>query len=931
MEALLKNIVSSILILLSILGSAQKADVVITSDKFLPVSNGQLVTLILKIENKTNQKGEFQLQANADPTINLLKKESKIALEENGKMFLSFKFLVTKNQPAGRTNLEFKILDADKNILSTATTRLEIAPKRVLRISTNNPQEIIYQVGDSLRIKTEVYNGGNQTETVKLMATFPTLQGSVITQEKNIKMLPFTRKTITFSKIIDNNLLRQELFNVSIAMLSESNEFLGNAMVLVQNALGNRRYMDPDQQRLLQQVGRGNQISWSMRNPFNKLDAAQTLNINAVVNSGDLSSELSVNGTYYHSSTQPILFQSTFLKMERDGLGLKLGNLTSSDLDLSLVGRGVEFFLLPWQDRKTTFRIGAVEKSYNLFDPLDLRNSPRGYSAFATASTPLGDRKILKTDLVFDEDTFAENILLNTSYLFSNDITQYKFSLGYGNSKAKEGTDLHEDSFAVGFNYQTRWKNYSFYSENYFSTGYYPGIRKGSTILSQRINRRLGKANLWGNYSFNLYEPKNISPLYWYSSSTQRQNLELGAQFQIGKQISLSLSPQFQSEKSNIFLIDLQKSSAVEFQTTTINQSLTVQSKNYGHRFNLTMQQGIARYVDITHPSFILKSQFNYSYKNLMVNLTAQKGNFMLFEGSRPEGLSNETRKYSAMATYQKDFFQNKLKINFGAMAIKDTYQGTSLSINSNLELKLGQSTKLFAYYNYTKYLQSIYDFSNNYFQFGITQDIPQLGEQGVSYKNGTIEVLVYHDTNNNGSYEEGIDYPAVGKQVQINKTIFITSKEGRVKYRKVPYGNYTIKSLETDWFSDSQKTHLDGKLVSLELPLEKTGRITGFLQYAPYNKNQYEVSPNLTGTQILFKNEQGREFIIYTNDQGRYDAFLPLGTYFVAVNPESLQQNTYVDVNPIQVSAKETEQTNVPLITIKVRERRVEIKRFGQ
>ncbi len=902
-----------------------------TTEKNLSVKNEELVTLILKIENRSDLEGDFQLETSGNEYLRILKHSSAISLGAKEKTFLPIKFLVTKNQPAGKTSISFKLRDQSQNILAETSTTLTIAPKRVLKISARSQQEVIYQIGDSLRIKTQVYNGGNQREEVKLVASFPSLSGSPISIEKKIKLEPFSSQDVTFSKIIDRDLLRQELFNVNVAMLNNQNDFIGNTNVLVQNSLGNRRYMDPSQQRLLNNLGRGNQVSWSIRNPFNKVDAAQSLDLNTTVNLGDLQAEFNINSTFYHNKSLPTLFQNTYLKLERQGLGFKIGNLASSDLDVSLTGRGAEFYLIPREDRKTTFKIGAVEKSYNLFDPLDFKNSPRGYTAFTTTTTELTKNTRIENDLVFDQDPLSNNFLINTNYLYNNEKTQYGIVLGYGNSKSTDESGQQENSMAVGFNYRTQWKDYSFYSDNYYSSGYYPGIRKGSTTINQRIGRRFEKSSVWAQYSFNRYEPKNINPLFRFSSTTTRHQAELGTQFRLGTHVSMTLSPQYQSETAGIYLSDYLNSTPVELQSALLNATVGFQTSNNLHRFNLTLVEGIARYKGYTEAQFVIKSQFNYYFKNLLFNLSAQKGNFLLYEGARNQEITNDTEKYTALISYRKDFFASKLNLNFSGMANKDSFAGTSISLSTNADVKLGRSTSLFAYYSYTKYIDSFYDFGNMYFQVGITQKIPTIGEPTVNYKNGTISVFVYHDLNNDGSFTPGIDSPAAGKQVQINKTIFITGKDGKVKYRQVPYGEYTVKSVERDWYSEVVRTELDSRSIELTIPLEKTGQIVGTLKYDNYNKNQYEVSSNITGIQVIFKNDHGKEFTFYTNEKGEYRAYLPLGTYQMSVNPDSLQQYVYVDQNPVTVTAKENEITTLPTTILKIKERRVEIKRFGE
>jgi len=911
--------------------SAQTGDLILSTEKRLPGLNNQIVTLVIKIENKSDLEGDFQLLASGSKTLNFLKPSSAVHLDAKEKKFLAFKFLVTKNQPAGESPIEFRLLDKAQNVVAKSTTTLIVEAKQHLQISPVSPQEIIYQVGDSLRIKALVSNSGNQVETLKLVASFPSLSGNPISFEKEITIAPFTSKTVVFSKIVDRDLLAQELFNVNVAMLNTKNEYLGNTMVLVQNALGNRRFIDPNQQRRLNQVGMGNYATWSIRNPFSDIEAAQSIDINTTGTLGQISAELNLNATLYNNTDLGSQFQNSYLRVERQGLGLKLGSLSSSDLDLSLVGRGAEFYLAQREGRKTSFRVGALEKSYDLFAPLSLRDSPRGYSSFATVTRYLAPNARIESDLIFDQDPYASNMLFNTEYIHEGTKSQYHLSAAYGNSNSKGEIDQSKNSIALGLNYRTSWKKYTFNSENYYSSAYYPGIKKGTTQFSQRLGRSFDKMSLWLGASLSIYEPRHINPLYDYSNSTTRTRIDLGTQFRLSPRISMSLSPQFQDETTSIYLSSLMGQSDVRFQSALLFTSLGYHSKNNLHRVNFSLTEGLSRYTNRTKMNFVSKAQLSYYFKRFLFTLSAQDGNFMLYEGARNGSLEDDIKKYMGMLSYNQSFFNKKLTVYLNGIGTKDSNLGNSYSLSTNLDFNLTRSTKVFAYYGYTKYMHSSYDFANSYVQFGITQAIAQLGDPSVTYKNGVIEIFVYHDLDNNGQFTQGIDMPAVNKKVSINKTLFITGKDGRIKYRKVPYGEYTIKSLENEWYAATIETSLNSRGIEVSIPLEETGTVSGALKYADYNKNQYEVLANIAAIPVVFTGPDGVAFTFYTDNRGQYRAYLPLGTYTMSVDPAGLQQYVYVDQEPISVEVKESTNSELPTTTLKIRERRVEIKRFGE
>ena len=58
-----------------------------------------------------------------------------------------------------------------------------------------------------------------------------------------------------------------------------------------------------------------------------------------------------------------------------------------------------------------------------------------------------------------------------------------------------------EPSVAIGGKLNVKFGKYSISSSNFFSTGYYPGVRRGVLQLNERISRQLGKVGVWAGYS----------------------------------------------------------------------------------------------------------------------------------------------------------------------------------------------------------------------------------------------------------------------------------------------------------------------------------------------------------------------------------------------------------------------------------------------
>ncbi len=908
---------------------AQKSAVSIETDQKLSVFNEDMVSILLKISNNTNIERNIDVDIQTVKGIRVINNISSIHLKANEKAFLPVKIFVEKNQPAGITTIKYAITESSL-ALAIAETSITVQSKRGLKIVANEPQVLMYKVGDSIKISTQVYNSGNREENVEIIASFPQADGRDLSLSKTVKLEPFVNKEVSFSKIVDKDLLKMELFTVNVAGLNAEKEFFGNAIVIVQNALGNRKYVDPNFINFYRPAYQVNHISLSSRNAFLNYDSSYNLDLHTEFYAGGIKGIVNVNGTYWSNSNTKPLFTNTWVRLEGKGVGVQLGNLNASDLEVNLVGRGAEVSVNPFKDKRSGIRVGAVEKSYNLIDPLDLNNSLRGYSSYAKSSVSLNEKVSLDNSIILDNDPYQRSFILMNEYHYNNNKqTFYDVRLAYGYTSSKGEVSNTASSIAAGLNLNTSFGKYTLSSNNYYSSSYYPGIRKGNTVFEERLFRNFTKFNLWLGYSLNNYNPKSIDPQYEYNTVSNRSKVEMGTSFTIARNTKFSIIPQWTTERSNVFINSSFKSENVDFNSAFINTAFNYTSPDYKSSVSLVLSQGYSRYIGYTPSSFIYKLQANWYYKNFMLSANYQKGNFMLYEGNFNNTLSNNTERISAIANYKISLLNKRLNLVLGSIFNSDRFIGKSFSVNSNLDYRVLSGTKLFASYNFNKYLNGIYRSANNYYQIGIMQDLPSFGEEKGNSKTGNIELFFYYDLNNNGQYDSTIDQPASDLKTKINNTLFITPKNGNIKYRKVPYGTYMIKALEDKWYVDDLRINVDRKDVFLTIPLQKTSMVKGKVQYQEATKTQYDVMEVLSGLPVVFQNSQFKNFVFYTNERGEYSAYLPVGHYKVFVDGNALQKNVYVEASQ-SVDIAEGNTSMLKPFILKVKERKVEVKRFG-
>lgn len=908
---------------------AQSGPVSIETDKKITAFNEDMISVLLKISNNTSAEKNIDLTIQTAKGLRVINNISKVQLKAHENAYLPVKIFVEKNQPAGTASIKYSLTESN-NLIATYETSLTIQSKRGLKIIANEPQVLMYKAGDSIKVSTQVYNSGNREEDVEVVASFPQTDGRELNYSKKIKLEPFANKEVSFSKIVDKDLLKMELFTVNVAGLNGEKEFFGNAIIIVQNALGNRKYVDPNFINFYRPAYQVNHISLSSRNAFLDYDSSYNLDLHTEFYAGGIKGIVNVNGTYWNNSDTTPLFTNTWLRLEGKKVGVQLGNLNASDLEINLFGRGAEVSVHSFLKNRSSLRVGAVEKSYNLIDPLSFNNSSRGYSTYAKSSISLNEKESIDNSVILDNDPYQRSFMLMNEYHYNNNKqTSYDIKFGYGYASTKSEISHSESSIAAGFNLNTSFDKYTLSSNNYYSSSYYPGIRKGNTIFEERLFRNFDKFTLWTGYSLNNYNPKSIDPQFQYNTVSNRSKLEMGTSFSVARNTKLSIIPQWSTERSNVFINNIFSTENVDFNSTYITTGLSYTSTDYKNSLNILLSQGYSRYLGHTSNSFIYRTQVNWYYKNLMLSVNYQKGNFMLYEGNYNNTLTNNTERLSAIANYKISLLNKRMNLLFSSIFNSDRIVGKSFSLNTNLDYRILSGTKLFASYNYNKYLNGVYRSANNYYQIGIIQDLPNFGEEKGNVKSGNIELFFYYDLNNNGQYDVGTDQPAPDLKTRINNTVFITPKNGIIKYRKVPYGSYKIKALEDKWYADEQLINVDKKDVFVIVPLQKTSTVKGKLQYQETTRTQYEVAEELAGIPVVFQNNNFKTFVFYTNERGEYSVNLPIGHYKVFIDSNGLQKNVYVEDSQV-IDVAEGKTTVLDNFILKVKERKVEVKRFG-
>ncbi len=902
----------------------------IQTDSVFTAENESLVALTLILNNNTSSPFSGKLSLSNVSGINLIG-GAKIAIAANSKIYYPIRLSIGKEVPAGESLVSINLVDSLDQVQARFSSKLLVASKRKVQLINFRPNEIMQQVGDSLAVSVLLSNRGNITEEITLTGSFLDLTGGKIVVPKKIKLGAFTDSVVVFKRIITKDLLKVEHYSVNVAALYENGEFINNVMISVQNLSGNRVYIDPSSTGYGFDYFGGNRINLSGTNLFSNNEALQ-LSGNGVFQLPKGSLGFNMNASQYTQYDNRPLITNTNLTYELNNRGIVVGNISES-LETFINGRGVKIYTKN-EDESKGLELGYVDKQYNLLGDQYSGNVDKGYTAFAETYFKGEKGGSYRGSLLYDRSGFegSENMIFMNRYQRQvRDNVMVGFDLGGGLSRAFiDPTSVYKPSFAIGNTFSGTFRKYSISSNNFYSSSYYPGIRRGVLQLNERLGRSFKKLNTWVAYSYYNYDPKHVGNKFVYNNEFVNSRLEGGASFPLGKQFNISFSANKIYEKSHRLSSFSVDEPMLTMNAYRLTEAINWRSKNNKHSVYLSSENGFSESPITNKRTLDLRATASWTFGLLNLNTYYQQGNFSVFEMmSNSQRGDDKIYRLSVSPSLRKNFFQNKLKVQANINYNRDSYSGENWMYSGMADYSFSRSISAFVNSYFYQYKSSYYTSSSNAIQAGISYNLPG-GRNVSSQKKGNIEVFLFYDNNSNGIFDEG-DSPADGQIVHLGGISFKSQRNGLVQYKKVPYGKYSIRISSQNWYAKmAPDLNLQGRNLKIDVPLQKTGRITGKVFYNYNGRTSMEVTEKYGGLRLLVKGVDGFTSQALTNTNGEFTLFLPVGEYEFSVDENSLPKNVYTDFKPMQINVIDGKPVQVPEIELKVKQRAIEVKRFS-
>jgi len=888
------------------------------SKTIISASNEELVDLTLKLVNKRKVPLVGIVSINPEKSINLISKnKTTVSINPGDSLFIPVKVFITKKTVSGQSHvIRFVLSDEANNLIVATESKVQVSVKRNVNMFSLVSSLLIDASTDSIRIPVRISNPGNNAQRITLINRFPAVfqnEAFHSTQEFTIQASADT--LITISKPVTRKMFQSEGFDVTFTGLYSNGDVFGMAYVRVQSGRSDRAYHDPT----LNDSYNANSISLSSQGMFSSNESYLLFGQgNLELQSGKLG--YSLDFTDWKNSYSPAMMRNTWLSYETGPIGILAGNI-NKNLDINLSGRGANFFLNDTTNNDS-YDVGYIDGNSNLIGNESSAFLPLGNAGWASY-THRKDNAEFSTSVIYEVNPLQNS----KSAILGNTFTLSKFkglrvvaNLSAGHTQQLDSISQIQPSFASGLNISGTIKKIAINSSNYFSSGYYPGMRRGALSFNERLTWLRERSNVWAAFDYNSFSPKMFSTFTFFMPNYNTLRAEAGISGTIFKKMIASVSPLYFQESNNAFRLP---GSTIDVHTLTywnINTSFNLPISN-NHFLSLNTETGYYNTTFNDQLRFHFRSNLNYKKGIFNLSSTVQFGTFFVGEAVNNFLRSQDSpRIISIIPTVRKNFYRNKLRTEAGIALMNNSAFGSSSFITGRADYDILPKSSIFTSINHNRF--SNYQFS--LLEIGITQklSLPKVGAV-----NSDLEVIVYKDMNQNNIFDQG-DTKAEGHLLYINEVAFITDAAGSVVYKKLPHDNYRVSMSNTKgWYAPDQYISLDKKKHRLEIPLKRTGTIKGNLIYS-FDEFSYEINRNLQGITVVATDENNLRYVTKTNLEGQIIFYLPIGKYSLSVDGTNLPPEVEIEKNIPQIVLDAEIPANITIKLI-IKPRKIETKKF--
>ena len=876
-----------------------------------------MIDAIVELKNSSNTtiEGSLEILSTTESLYVLQNKPKTITLNPNESLFIAVKAKIsTTASSENAASLEAHFTLSNSKEKTSAFLPIIIKEQRLVKMAVQQTNLLYEQVGDSLQIPIRFLNDGNSTQTITILANYPEFISKNRIETNTITIKAHTDSLLILKKEITREILKQEEFSIAIRSLYQNGDIIGFANIRANPIKQSRRYVPEFVADYSNPFSPINQITTSKQTSNSHQNVIAFYgNAQAETNKGTVYTNLDLN--WWEQSNQTFM-RNTWIGYKEKIVGLQIGNISKFN-DLNLIGRGIETFYKTSTNNK--IEAGFLEKSYSV---IDFSTPSTGQSAWVSFTNKEGWDKGYKTAVLFDNDTneAIQKALVTAQFSI---IQKPNFSLQTGTAMSTLYSNENSNQklgAAAEVNLQGKTAKLFYNSLNYFSSGYFAGIKSGALNLNESIHFNLEKYSFWLSANHFSFAPKTIKTTAYFPSEFSNTQLSTGISKRLGALFfSLSLTSISEMRKEPVLVNTLIQEYKMNANRITIGSNYF----KHNHSINFSLEGGFFSTNLNSKQQLHFKTNLNYTWK--FFNLTAyyQHNNFYLGEIIATQQQIEKTYFNCIISpTIQMNVLNKKLHLRAGIMYSRNSFISNTLQSNSRIDFDWNKNFNLFINNFYSDYSNSFQPV--NTIQFGLTKRFNPIQ---IDVTKSDLELYVFYDTSGNGVLDSN-NKPAINQLVIINDKAFKTNEHGIIKYKRLPSGYYEIRPINSnEWHAPLQKIKID-QPTKVVIGLSRTSTIKGSIRYFS-TENSFSINQKTAGLSVILTDSSGNVFYTKTDETGKFIFYVPKNNYTVTLEKTGLSEYVTIVSNNINIQAM-PETINETNFVLQVKEKRIETKKFG-
>lgn len=830
--------------------------------------------------------------------------------------------------------VDVQLRDASGQLVDNKVMLIEVPPKKAVILQDVSEQQYLKHVGDSIFIRTRVINNGTTDEQIKILFSSPDRIGNTKFKEQNL-FLSAGRDTLFILRFaVEKYMLNRAQYTLNITGLYDNGDVFGNLSVLLSNIAADRNY-----QQLFD--NRGNLAAYS----HNFFDL-QLDNLLGEQKSYYLRSEGEyrlANGQIRYSAyltktggmDRPTL-SNTYAAFQKGKNTYTIGNLQES-MEASAYGRGIKFDHIDTA-RAANYTVGVLQRSVDL---LEYTATDPGYTVFGkiVLAENKPEQRRYEGQLFYDRNGLdsTSSMLWTNNFDFlkqkyaGNTVLRGFVAAGLQSQYGRlAGRDSAMPSWAIGLRMDQRFAKWSFSSDNFYSSPYYTGNRRGSLQFVERVNRNWGKLSAALSYTFYRYNPSYLNT-HFLNYASQSSRWDLSMYMPLSSFVTLSLLPNYNREEG-VYLFS-EGARNLKSKSWRMLSTINLRSRNLQHNLNVTTEGGIVNMTGEANGLFAIRTDVNYNYKSLGLSASYQQGAFQISDlvSALLIGRSFGNR-FSLGPRVSGSLLQERLQWTANARANLSSSYGNSFGGNASLNYRVLKNTLLTGIFQYNySVMKTGYDYDFNNLRIGVRQNLKGSNLDRPAIKTGNLRVFCFYDRNFNGIFDQG-DIPMVDHSFTVKGVLFVTDKAGYASFKKLPYGSYLFFSpKQGQYMAVSKEIAIQQSNLEIQVPLQRGGMVKGAVRVEYTQGLSLETDLNLDIYKVLAKDRNGRIIEMYTDKDGHFEFGLPEGAYSFYLDNASFPVNVFTDQEAQSGTVKLDADLVLEPFVLKVKSKKVNVKRFGQ